>query len=79
MWYTWSMRKSYTVLEAKKRLADFGMTLRKKDGEYRVNFLGGKEAEAYYTDDICDAVDTGIHMRQQCDDIAQFLADGGLH
>lgn len=39
------------------------MTLRKRDGEYRVNFAGGKEATAYYTNDLEDAFATGVTMR----------------
>lgn len=30
--------------------------------EYRVNFIKGKEATAYYTTDIEDAIDTGLTM-----------------
>ena len=32
------------------------------EGEYRVNFLNGKEASAYYTTDLTDAVGTAILM-----------------
>lgn len=33
-----------------------------KDGEYRVNKKGGREATAAYTEDLTDAVGTGIAM-----------------
>jgi hypothetical protein len=33
-----------------------------KDGEYRVNLKGGREATAAYTSDLTDAVGTGIAM-----------------
>lgn len=36
--------------------------LAKKDGEFRVNFTGGKEATAYYTTDLEDAFATGVEM-----------------
>lgn len=49
--------------EAKDKLRVIhGMTLTKKEGEYRVNFPGGKEATAYYTDDLSDAFATGVDM-----------------
>jgi len=38
------------------------MSLRKRDGEYRVNFRGESESTAYYTNDIQDAVNTGVAM-----------------
>lgn len=31
-------------------------------GEYRVNFIGAREATAYYTDDLEDALLTGLIM-----------------
>lgn len=51
-----------TLKQAKEKLAAFGMSLRHRDGEYRVNFRNGSEATAYYTDDREDAVDTAMHM-----------------
>lgn len=45
------------------------MTIRKRDGEYRVNFIGGTEADAYYTDDLQDAYATGIDMRLRRDGV----------
>jgi hypothetical protein len=39
-----------------------GVRLMRVNGEYRVNFMGGKEATAYYTNDLQDAVNTAIAM-----------------
>ncbi len=41
------------ILAAMRRL---GVTITYRDGEYRVNYLAGKEATAYYTNDGEDAV-----------------------
>jgi len=51
-----------TIAEAKAILRPLGVTLRHTVGEFRVNLAGGKEATAYYTDDINDAVATGRAM-----------------
>ena len=54
--------KGPTVADAKRILRERGISVNKRDGEYRVNFLGGEEATAYYTDDIEDAIRTGLAM-----------------
>lgn len=51
-----------TDKEAARYLRAIGCTLRKRDGEYRVNVRGAGEGTAYYTDDRADAVDTGRAM-----------------
>lgn len=51
-----------TLATARSILRNLGITLAKRDGEYRVNFTNGLEATAYYTDDIDDAVGTGRAM-----------------
>lgn len=56
-----------TLKGAKALLRPYSMTITKKDGDYRVNFSGGKEESAYYTNDIDDAVATGIDMAQRKD------------
>jgi hypothetical protein len=39
------------------------MTIRvTPDGQYRVNFLGGRESTAFYTLDLDDALETGLAM-----------------
>ena len=51
--------------EARKELWALGLTLKVTDfEEYRVNYRGGKEATAYYTNDFEDAVGTGKAMSQ---------------
>lgn len=50
---------------ARTLLHQIGMTLRRSafdPNEWRVNFVGGQEASAYYTDDLTDAVATGESM-----------------
>lgn len=54
--------KRWTLKEAKKELNAIGMSISKRDGEYRVNYKGGKESTAYYTNDLGDAVSTGVEM-----------------
>ena len=39
-----------------------GIIVTRRDGEYRVNYRAGKEATAYYTDDVEDAYWTGCAM-----------------
>lgn len=56
MWY------ATTLKNAQARVRRWGMSLRKNDGEYRVNFSGGREATAYYTNDLEDAVDTAFAL-----------------
>ena len=51
--------------QAKLELAALGLSINKRDGEYRVAFRGNYldvEASAYYTDDLADAVSTGCMM-----------------
>ncbi|HKW13095.1 MAG TPA: hypothetical protein VJS69_01275 [Candidatus Krumholzibacteria bacterium] len=52
----------YTFTDAVRVLARMGVTLRKKDGEFRVTLKGAGEASAYYTNDLADAVQTGQRM-----------------
>lgn len=42
-----------------------GIILTRRDGEYRVNYRGGKEATAYYTTDVEDAYHTGLAMVEE--------------
>jgi len=50
---------------AKQELKPYRMSIRHTGEDYRVNFDSGKEATAYYTDSIEDAVKTGKVMREQ--------------
>lgn len=54
--------KMTSFKEVKKILKSHGMTIRKREEEYRVNFKEGNEESAYYTDDLIDAFDTGLAM-----------------
>jgi hypothetical protein len=51
-----------TIKQATAECRSIGMTLRKVDDEFIVNFRNGKEATAYYTNDIEDAVATARAM-----------------
>lgn len=48
--------------ETRIALKVIGVTLTRKDGEFRVNLKDGAEATAYYTDDLEDALGTGHQM-----------------
>jgi hypothetical protein len=56
-----------TVAEACTILRDLGLVLRGDPDadEWRVNYRGGAEATAYYTNDLADAVATGNLMALQ--------------
>lgn len=49
-----------TLSELTRLLPDLSVML--LDGEYRINFKRGKEATAYYTNDVGDALETGRDM-----------------
>lgn len=51
-----------TLAQAKEEMDLLGIAISKRSGEYRVNFRGGDEGTAYYTDDLGDAVATGRDM-----------------
>lgn len=51
-----------TYTEAQAELHRLGITLRKRDGEYRINYIDGHERTAYYTDDLGDAIGTARLM-----------------
>lgn len=50
--------------DVEKELREIGITLThlSNTGEYRVNYKHGREATAYYTDDLMDAAMTGYAM-----------------
>lgn len=55
-----------TMREAKAILARRGVTIRQTAAEdYRVSICGGTEAQAYYTDCLADAVQTGEKMADE--------------
>ena len=54
-----------TYTTARKTLRAVNMCIRRFDGEYRVQLAeSNREETAYYTDDLQDAVDTGLDMRR---------------
>jgi hypothetical protein len=57
--------KPLTVKDVRSHLSFLGLSLRKSDNEYRVNFHRGEEATAYYTTDLLDALDTGVAMDKE--------------
>lgn len=61
-----------TLEHARIELAQVGVTIRKTDGEYRVNLKGATEATAYYTNDIDDAVQTGYQLRIDAPEAKNF-------
>jgi len=56
-----------TFIETKAELNALGITLTRKvaTNEYIVNYAHGSEATRYYTDDLTDALATGIAMARQ--------------
>jgi hypothetical protein len=56
------MADTLTYNEAQHQAKLVGCTLVRKDGEFRVNFVGGNEDTAYYTNDLADAVGTARLM-----------------
>lgn len=63
---SYRLRHVITLAQAKMELRTVGIVITHlaDTDEYRVNFKGGKEATAYYTNDITDAVLTGRSMAQ---------------
>jgi hypothetical protein len=53
-----------TLKAATEELKACGMLIASQPGEYRVNYRGGREATAYFTDDLADALSTGKIMAQ---------------
>jgi hypothetical protein len=53
-----------TLEHVRKELRQIGMVITHVDDEYRVNFKGGDEATAYYTNDLDDAHGTALAMRK---------------
>ena len=52
---------SWVQMELRRR----GIILTRRDGELKVNYRGGKEATAYYTNDVEDAYHTGCAMAEE--------------
>ncbi len=56
-----------TLKGVKVALAELGISVNKREGEYKVNFKGGAEPTAYYTSDLNDALRTGRCMADERD------------
>jgi hypothetical protein len=54
-----------TIDSVRLKLLPLGMTIRHRDGEYRVNFKNGPESSAYYTNDLSDAYNTAVEMTRR--------------
>jgi len=48
--------------EAQERLRAMGILMSKRDGRIRLNYSGGGEETAYYTQDLEDAIEAGARM-----------------
>jgi len=52
-----------TMTKARSIARNLGLTIKKTDwDDFRVNYRGGVEDTAYYTDDLEDATDTMVAM-----------------
>ena len=53
-----------TLKDVKARLRPLGVTCNRTgwDRELRVALAGARGGEGYHTDDLADALDTGLHM-----------------
>lgn len=49
-------------------IRNMGLSAKRVEGEYRINYIDGKEATAYYTDNAEDAIGTATLMKgnQSC-------------
>lgn len=62
--------KRLTLAAVRAELATKGIKISAKDGEFRVVPAGHGEADAYYTDDLFDALETGRANAQWLEDLA---------
>lgn len=54
-----------TIKQAKATARALGFKLTHEDGEFRVCPIGGHEGQAYYTDDLDDAIGTARWMSER--------------
>jgi hypothetical protein len=57
-------RNLMRLKDARNTLREHDMVVDRDGGEYSVNFAGGEEGTTYRTNDLEDAVNTGISMRR---------------
>lgn len=58
------LRMTFTYKHVQERLRDAGIVMSKRGGMHRINFFGGLENTAYYTDNLEDALGRGIAMAE---------------
>ena len=68
-----------TVQGVQETLRRLGMVLTVAPGEYRVNFSNGRFATAYSTDDLADALATGLAMAPTAPVVLPPLGPTGSH
>ncbi|TIO84153.1 MAG: hypothetical protein E5X74_17435 [Mesorhizobium sp.] len=51
-----------TYREVQEMLRRAGIVISKRGSTHRINFFGGQEDTAYYTESLRDALDTGLKM-----------------
>lgn len=67
-----------TRAEVMRTIRSLGLSASRRDGEWRINFRGGREATAYYTEDEQDALDTADSMAHALRQVqAERAARGG--
>lgn len=57
------MRLTYKNVQ--ERLREAGVVMSKRGGVHRINYFGGLEATAYYTESLQHALDRGLEMARQ--------------
>jgi hypothetical protein len=64
----WEFKPRHTLAQAKAILAPRDITIKRTFGEYKVTFKGDTNPyHGYFTNDIKDAVDTGLAMANRRD------------
>ena len=58
-------RSQLSFKRARMELRELGLTLLRKQGEYRVRIIGTADGEGYFTNDLWDAYQTGVRMSQE--------------
>ncbi len=70
------LKTARTLASVRAELTTAAMTIRfnRHNDEYRVNFKNGVEVDAYYTNDLADALSTGLDMARRRDEAAAINA-----
>ena len=59
------MNNKLTLKSVRTQLASYNVTITKRDSEYKVRIKGSPRDHGYYTNDLKDALDTGLLMAAQ--------------